>query len=178
MKSRILNKRQIAAGTAAVALCAAVFLNWYYTKQDINTTQPPETETNVNLGDAQYVSSNNVTTETDYFTTAEINRSKAHDSAKEYLKSIINDENIDEEERENAKKKLTEISNEIKTEADIQNLITARLNCKCLVTLNDEKVEVVLPKDTLGEDGLIAIKDIIISNSNVSPDNITVIELK
>ena len=110
--------------------------------------------------------------------TAEINRSKAHDSAKEYLKSIINDENIDEEERENAKKKLTEISNEIKTEADIQNLITARLNCKCLVTLNDEKVEVVLPKDTLGEDGLIAIKDIIISNSNVSPDNITVIELK
>lgn len=76
------------------------------------------------------------------------------------------------------KKKLTEISNEIKTEADIQNLITARLNCKCLVTLNDEKVEVVLPKDTLGEDGLIAIKDIIIGNSNVSPDNITVIELK
>lgn len=178
MKSRILNKRQIAAGTAAVALCAAVFLNWYYTKQDINTTQPPETETNVNLGDAQYVSSNNVTTETDYFMTAEINRSKAHDSAKEYLKSIINDENIDEEERENAKKKLTEISDEIKTEADIQNLITARLNCKCLVTLNDEKVEVVLPKDTLGEDGLIAIKDIIIGNSNVSPDNITVIELK
>lgn len=178
MKSRILNKKQIAAGTAAVALCAAVFLNWYYTKQDINTTQPPETETNVNLGDAQYVSSNNVITETDYFMTAEINRSKAHDSAKEYLKSIINDENIDEEERENAKKKLTEISNEIKTEADIQNLITARLNCKCLVTLNDEKVEVVLPKDTLGEDGLIAIKDIIIGNSNVSPDNITVIELK
>lgn len=177
MKSRVLNKRQIAAGTAAVALCAAVFLNWYYTKQDVSSPKP-ETETQVNLGDAQYVNSSNVTSEEDYFTTAEINRSKAHDSAKEYLKSIIKDENIEAEERENAKKKLTDISNDIKVETDIQNLITARLNCKCLVTLNDEKVEVILPKNVLNNDSLIAIKDIILKNSNVSADNITVIELK
>lgn len=178
MKSRILKKRQIAAGTAAIALCAAVFLNWYYTKQGTNIQNNPEISSEVNLGDAQYVNGTNVTNESDYFTAAEINRSKAHDTAKEYLESILSDENVDSEEKEAAKKKLLDISNEIKTETDIQNLITAKLNCKCLVTLNDSKLEVILPKNVLSDDKLIAIKDIVTNNSNVSYDNITVIELK
>lgn len=178
MKSRILKKRQIAAGAAAVALCTAVFLNWYYTKQGTNLPEVPEATSEVNLGDAQYVNGTNVTNESDYFTSAEINRSKAHDTAKEYLEAIVSDENVDSEEKEAAKKKLLEISNEIKTEADIQNLITAKLNCKCLVTLNESSLEVILPNGVLTDDKLITIKDIVTSNSNVSSDNITVIELK
>lgn len=178
MKSRILKKRQIAAGAAAIALCTAVFLNWYYTKQGTNIQNSPETSSSVNLGDAQYVNGTNVVNENDYFANAEINRSKAHDTAKEYLESIVNDENVDAEEKEAAKKKLLDISDEIKTETDIQNLITAKLNCKCLVTLNDSKLEVILPKGTLSDDKLITIKDIVTGNSNVSSDNITVIELK
>lgn len=178
MKSKILNKRQIAAGTAAVALCAAVFLNWYYTKQDVNIENKPEVTTEASLGDAKYVNGSNVTNEDDYFSTAEINRSKAHDTAKEYLESIISDDSAPEEEIEIAKQKLTEISNEIKTETDIQNLITAQIGSKCLVTLNDSKIEVVVPKGILTDENLISIKDTIITNSNVTPDNITVIELK
>lgn len=178
MKSRILKKRQIAAGAAAVALCTAVFLNWYYTNQEKTPQNTPEKASEVNLGDAQYVNGTNVTNESDYFTTAEINRSKAHDTAKEYLESIVSDENVDSEEKEAAKKKLIDISNEIKTETDIQNLITAKLNCKCLVTLNDSKIEVILPKGVLTDDKLITIKDIVTGNSNVSSDSITVIELK
>lgn len=178
MKSKILKKRQIAAGAAAIALCTAVFLNWYYTKQGTNIQNAPETSSSVNLGDAQYVNGTNVVNESDYFTNAEINRSKAHDTAKEYLDSIVSDENVDAEEKEAAKKKLLDISNEIKTETDIQNLITAKLNCKCLVTLNDSKLEVILPKGTLSDDKLITIKDIVTGNSNVTSDNITVIELK
>lgn len=178
MKSKILKKRQIAAGAAAIALCTAVFLNWYYTKQGTNIQNAPEPSSSVNLGDAQYVNGTNVVNESDYFTNAEINRSKAHDTAKEYLDSIVSDENVDAEEKEAAKKKLLDISNEIKTETDIQNLITAKLNCKCLVTLNDSKLEVILPKGTLSDDKLITIKDIVTGNSNVTSDNITVIELK
>lgn len=178
MKSRILKKRQIAAGAAAIALCTAVFLNWYYTKQGTNLPKNPETSSEINLGDAQYVNGTNVTNESDYFTTAEINRSKAHDTAKEYLEKIVSDENVDTEEKEAAKKKLLDISNEIKTETDIQNLITAKLNCKCLVTLNESKLEVILPKGVLTEEKLITIKDIATGNSNVTFDNITVIELK
>lgn len=178
MKSRIIKKRQIAAGAAAIALCTAVFLNWYYTKQGTNLPSNPEKTSEVNLGDAQYVNGTNITSESDYFTTAEINRSKAHDTAKEYLESIVSDENVDSEEKEAAKKKLIEISNEIKTETDLQNLITAKLNCKCLVTLNDSKLEVILPKGVLSDDKLITIKDVVTGNSNVSSDNITVIELK
>lgn len=178
MKSRILKKRQIAAGAAAIALCTAVFLNWYYTKQGTDILQNPETSSELNLGNAQYVNGSNVTNESDYFTTAEINRSKAHDTAKEYLEKIVSDENIDAEEKDAAKKKLLDISNEIKTETDIQNLITAKLNCKCLVTLNDSKLEVILPKGVLTDEKLVTIKDIVTANSNVSSDSITVIELK
>lgn len=178
MKSKILKKRQIAAGAAAIALCTAVFLNWYYTKQSTTPQNQPEVTSEANLGDAQYVNGTNLVSENDYFTNAEINRSKAHDTAKEYLESLVSDENISAEEKDEAKKKLIDISNEIKTEADIQNIITAKLNCKCLVTLNDSKIEVILPKGVLSEEKLVTIKDIVTKNSNVTSDSITVIELK
>ena len=70
----------------------------------------------------------------------------------------------------------TRISEQIKTENDIENLITAQTNSKCLVTYNEDSIEVILPKETLNEKSVVKIKDIIISKTKLSTDNITIIE--
>ena len=176
MKSRIIGRKQLLTFSLVFALGLAVFVNWYYTKPQGNTTEP-EVTNEVNLGDAQYVNSDSVEAE-NYFENAEINRKKAHDSAKDYLSSIIADESVDEDTKASAREKLTKISEQIKTENDIENLVMAQTNSKCIVTYNDDSIEVILSKDTLDDNSVIKIKDIIISKTKLTTDKITIIETK
>ncbi len=177
MKSKIILRKHLLTLTLIVALGLAVFVNWYYTKQDENVTEPQVTD-EVNLGDAQYVNSDTVKSEDDYFTDVEINRTKAHDSAAEYLEEIIADSSSDEDTKAVAREKLIKISEQIKLEADMETLITAQTDTKCIVTFDGETVEVILPKGTVKEEILIKIKDIVISKTALKAENITVIELK
>lgn len=176
MKSRIIGRKQLLTFSLVFALGLAVFVNWYYTKPQGNTKEP-ETTNEVNLGDAQYVNSDKVEVE-NYFETADINRKKAHDSAKDYLSGIIADTSVDEETKALAREKLTKISEQMKTEFDIENLITAQTNSKCMVTYNDETIEVILPKGTVNDSIAIKIKDVIISKTKLTADKITIIETK
>ena len=178
MKSKIIGRKQLLVGALVLSLGAAVFVNWYYTNpKGIHQTEP-EVTSSVNLGDAQYVNSGAVEESTDYFTSAQLNRTKAHDNYKEQLESIISAEKTDDDTKAKAQEKLIKISEQIKLEADIENLITAQINNSCLVTLDSENAEVILPKGTVSDDVLIIIKDIILSKTSVSAQNITIVELK
>ncbi len=176
MKSRIIGRKQLLTFSLVFALGLAVFVNWYYTKPQGNMTEP-EVSSEANLGDAQYVNSNSVKTE-DYFETVEINRKKAHDSAKDYLSSIISDTSVDEDTKASAREKLTKISEQIKLENDIENLVSAQTNSKCIVTYGDDSIEVILPKNVLDDNSVIKIKDIIVSKTKLTTDKITIIETK
>lgn len=177
MKSKIILRKHLLTFTLVVVLGLAVFVNWYYTKQDNNITEPEVTD-EVNLGDAQYVNSDTVKSEDDYFTDAQINRTKAHDSATDYLEEIINDSSADEDTKALAREKLVKISDQIKAESDMENLISAQTDTACVVTYNGETVEVILPKGTVNQEILIKIKDIVISKTSLGAENITIIELK
>lgn len=176
MKSRIINRKQLLTVSLVFALALAVFVNWYYTKPEKSPTKPDVTMQS-NLGDAQYVNSDKVEVE-NYFETAELNRKKAHDTLKDYLSDVISDNAVDDDTKALAREKLTKISEQIKTESDIENLITAQTNSKCVVTYNDESIEVVLPRGTVNDSVVIKIKDIIISKTKLSSDKITIIETK
>lgn len=176
MKSKIISRKHILALTLTVSLVLAVFVNWYYTKPEgINTEQPDLTE-NTNLGEAQFVNGSSL--KGDFFENAKINRTKAHDSAKESLQSIIDDSTSDEDTKASAREKLLKLSENIKLEADCENLIKAQSSNACIVTIDFDSVEVVLPQGTIDEKILIKIKDIILSKTSIKAENITVIELK
>lgn len=176
MKSKIISRKHVLAFTLTCSLALAVFVNWYYTQPDNLQNKEPEITDNIALGEAQLV---NGTTVTDnYFENARLNRTKAHDSAKESLQSTIDNSATDEDTKASAREKLTELSEYIKTEADCENLITAQTGKECIVTLNTDSAEVILPKDTIDESILIKIKDIILTKSKVNAENITIIELK
>jgi stage III sporulation protein AH len=117
-------------------------------------------------------------TQSTNFANAKVNRTKAHDNAKESLQSIINDTNTNDDAKASAREKLIKLSENIKLEADCENLISAQTSTSCLVTIDFDSVEVVVPKGTINDTILIKIKDIILSKTDINGKNITIIELK
>lgn len=175
MKSRIIGRKQLLTFSLIFALSAAMFVNWYYTKPQ-NAEKEPEVTNQANLGDAQYVNSDSVSE--NFYVSAKINRNKAHDSAKEYLSSIIADEKIDEETKVSAREKLIKISEQIKVESDIENLIAAQIKEDCIVTYDLDSIEVIIPKNAINDEVALKIKSIILSKTKLTSDKITIIESK
>ena len=174
--SMIINKRHIILSALVVALGAAVFINWYYTKPEVSLTTEKTTviDKQTNLGDAKYVNSDDVE---ELFSEAKLKRSKTHDRQLEELNKVINSQTADEKSKEAASEKFKSVVDVLKAETDAENLITAKLNCDVLVIINDEKARVIC-ENKVNEQSLLQIKEIIIQNSCIKNENITVIEAK
>lgn len=178
----IVKKRHLIVATLVVALAAAIFVNWYYTKpQTASTSGKIEKTTSVtsgdddaSLGDAQLVNASS----NKYFSDAKIKRNEAHDNALEALNDVIKDSSSDSSAVVQAQKDLSEISNNIKLEADIENLISAKIGGECLVIINADKIEVIVPKGIVNETVNTQIVDIILKQNEKFSENITIIETK
>lgn len=180
----IVKKRQLVLATLIVALGVAVFINWYYSKPEVKqssvaseTTQVSKTlgEDTSQIGEAQLVNSDSVN---EYFTTARVNRTKAHEDALEALNEIIKDSASSSEAVMSAEKALEEISKTIKLENDLESLISAKTGSECVVVINDGKVQVIVNKNTLNDTVSTQIIDIIASQANIFSENVTLIEAK
>lgn len=176
MKSRIIGKKQLLIFTLVGALGLSVFINWYYSNPKQDIVEPELTEKN-NLGEAQYVNSNSITDSNEFFDNANMNRTKAHDLAKENLNEIINNPNSSKETIDLAREKLFKISEQIKLEADIENIVKSQTNSQCLVTMSDNNIEVILPKESINESLIVKIKNIILSKTELSSEQISIIEI-
>ena len=176
MKSRIIGKKQLLIFTLVGALGLSVFINWYYSNPKQDIVEPELTEKN-NLGEAQYVNSNSITDSNEFFDNANMNRTKAHDLAKENFNEIINNPNSSKETIDLAREKLFKISEQIKLEADIENIVKSQTNSQCLVTMSDNNIEVILPKESINESLIVKIKNIILSKTELSSEQISIIEI-
>lgn len=176
MKSRIIGKKQLLIFTLVGALGLSVFINWYYSNPKQDIVEPELTEKN-NLGEAQYVNSNSITDSNEFFDNANMNRTKAHDLAKENLNEIINNPNSSKETIDLAREKLFKISEQIKLEADIENIVKSQTNSQCLVTMSENNIEVILPKESINESLIVKIKNIILSKTELSSEQISIIEI-
>ena len=170
------SKKQIIFAGLLIALCAAVYVNWYYTKpmSEVKDGVQKETTEAQNLGEAQYV---NATEAGDYFESAKLNRSKAHADAQDALNKVIESDSADEESKAQAREKLNALAQSIQNEADIENLITAKTGGKVLVSIGDT-VEVILEKGTLNDTTALQIKEIVVNKTQISAEKITLVEAK
>lgn len=173
--SKIIGKKQIVFFGLIVALAAAVYVNWYYTKpmSEIDRGVPADTTAAENLGAAQYVNAGS----SDYFEAAELKRTQAHADAQTALTQVIENKEADEKDKQSARDALSKLSANIKAEAEIENLITAKTGGKALVSLGDT-AEVVLAKGTLNEQSAVQIKEIIVNKTEISAEKITLVEVK
>ena len=155
----IIRKRQLLLATLIIALGAAVFVNWYYTRPEVESvlnskesTTLPEAEQGANLGDAKYVISGDAVIEdtaaqakaNEYFAGAKLRRQTAHDEAAEALNDVIKDGNSSSEAVKKATEALENLTDSMTLECDIENLISAKIGCENLVILNRGNAEIVV----------------------------------
>ena len=192
----IIKKRQLLLATLILALGAAVFVNWYYTKPDVAaantgtdsfTTTAPAVQEGANLGDARYVISGEATLEEDavaqaqaneYFASAKLRRQTAHDEAAEALNDIIKDNSSTSDAVGQASKTLDELAKAIALESDIENLIKAKVGCENLVILNGGNAEIIIENGSLDDVAVVKIKEVAVKHTGYPVDNITIIEME
>lgn len=190
----ILKKRQLLLATLVIALGAAVFINRYYTVPKAESAANVQSENQAqqnadkgtNLGDARYVISTDVTLDdaaaqavaSEYFSSAKLRRQTVRDEAAEALNDIIKDDDSAPEAVAKATDALTEISNSIVLEGDIENLLSAKVGCESLVILNAGNAEVIVENGSLDEVSVVKIKEIIVKQTGYTADKISIVEME
>lgn len=190
----IIKKRQLLLATLIIALAAAVFVNWYYTRPDIEaagknaseTTAQPQVQEGANLGDARYVISTDAALEdaaaqaqaSEYFASAKLRRQTAHDEAAEALNDVIKDGTSSSDAVLKASDALKALATAISLESDIENLITAKVGCENLVILNGGNAEIIVENGSIDDVAVIKIKEIAVEQTGYSVDKISITEME
>ena len=73
---------------------------------------------------------------------------------------------------------ITDFQSQLKSETDCENLITAKTAKECLVVINEGVCQVIMEKNTLNDLLILQITEIIEKNTEISSENLTIIELK
>lgn len=177
----IIKKKQIVTATLAMALGAAVFVNWYYTRPEpLSTLNDGETTTasDEKLGEAQYVSATTAQSSEKTFADFKLKRDASYDEVKDSLNTIIKDSKSEQSAVAKATDELTQITARRKDETDLENLITAKINSECLVIIDSDVCQVVVSNGVASENVSLQIKELVVTRTKIPSKNITIIELK
>lgn len=117
---------------------------------------------------------------TEYFSEARMQKQKARDTALTTLKEAVNEENLSQASRDSAAQSIETISTGAISETRIETLVKAKGYTDCVALINDEGVNVIVtaPIDGLTVSDTTKIKDIAVSETDFSPGQIKIIEIK
>lgn len=201
MRALSRNTRRVTALTLAAALVIAVYLNWQYARTDtgiaadeeaqVVSTEPvpvldglpTEAETvsaaNKNYGEAQLVS---VASDSGakFFEEARLKREKAHDEAMDTLQKTMKSSSLSAEEKKDCTAQLTAGLEDLHAENEIETLIKAKgfADCLCFLQSGRADLTVMTSGDPLTAAQVAQIRDVVLSKSSVTAQNITVVEVK
>ncbi len=183
-ESKIFTKRIAVFSLLILTLSAAVYINWQYGAANGNlnltsalTKEEKTTSKDSYLGEAEFVNSKS---ESDYFSKTRASRKEEREKSLEELKEILNSVKSNDEAKATASEKIAYLTTLSEKENAIENLIKAKGFSDCVAILSDKSISCVI-KTT--ESGLAAnqtaqIQDIILSNCDISSENIKIIEIK
>ena len=196
--SMIIGKKQIVLASLVLVLAAAVYVNWIFAKTDaqdydftakLESDIVTETET-VNvlasddemtdskvLGETELVDAKSISAE-DYFARATVAKLQARDEAIDTISLILNDENADEASKTAASDQALRLSDDIETETAIENLIRSKGFEECMVYLSGDSANVVVRCDAMDSAKATQIKELVLSESNILAENISIIDLQ
>ena len=174
-------KRNILLSGLVVALGVAVLANWYYTdpsKTPVTSENMSDISNvnNANLGDAIYVSATDVYDE--YFAGAKLSRDASYDEAVATLKEIIESGEADEQSIKTAADSINRLTDERVAQVNIENLVEAKTGSDCIAVISNDSIEVVVKDEILNSDTILQIKEIVIENTNISAEKISIIGAK
>lgn len=206
MRAISKNTRKATAITLAAALVVAVYLNWQYARTGVtleedavNVAATVETEeavsapimdglmteaeavssANKNYGEAQLVSVAN-TSGSKFFEEARLKRTKAHDEAMDAVQKALKSASLSAEEKKSYTQQLTGSLEDLNAENEIETLVRAKgfADCLCFLQSGRADLTVMTSGDALTAAQVAQIRDIVLSKSNVTAQNITIVEVK
>lgn len=200
------NTRKATALALTAALAVAVYLNWQYARTGIGVDEevmdvaavPTEGEpvsapvmdglmteteavssTNKNYGEAQLVSVSN-DTGAKFFEEARLKRQKAHDEAMDTIQKTLKTASLSADEKKDYTQQLTSNLQDLNAENEIETLVKAKgfADCLCFLQSGRADLTVMTSGDALTAAQVAQIRDIVLSKSDVTAQNITVVEVK
>ncbi len=134
---------------------------------------------NKNYGEAQLVSVAN-DTGSQFFDEARLKREKAHDEALDTIQKTMKDSSLSDSEKAEFTAQLTANLEDINAETEIETLIKAKgfADCLCFLQSGRADLTVMTSGEPLTTSQVAQIRDIVISKSNVTAQDITVVEVK
>ena len=113
----------------------------------------------------------------DYFATARLSRKQARDSAISMLQEAEVDENAEQSVLNEASETLQVLAAYTVAEAQIESLVTAKGYADCVTFMGADSVSVVVSDaDGLDAADVARIKDIVISETSYTADQIKIME--
>lgn len=188
----IIGKRQIVLATLVLGLGIAIYLNWEFS----NTEEPHKLVSSVdsikNYGEAEFVKSDynkskeeeteNVaaisTKSNEYFAQARLNRQKSRDESIEALKKMLDESGSDKQSKDKLIEEATALSKTIESEGKIENIIKAKGFSEVMVYLQGEKVTVIIKTKGLKNSQVAQIKDVVITETDIDSEKISIVEVK
>lgn len=206
MRAISKNTQKATAITLAAALVVAVYLNWQYARTGVtleedavNVAATVETEeavsapimdglmteaeavssANKNYGEAQLVSVAN-NSGSKFFEEARLKRTKAHDEAMDAVQKALKSASLSAEEKKSYTQQLTGSLEDLNAENEIETLVRAKgfVDCLCFLQSGRADLTVMTSGDALTAAQVAQIRDIVLSKSNVTAQNITIVEVK
>ena len=205
MRALSKNTRRATAVTLTAALVIAVYLNWQYARTDpigteeaqmtaaevaepisagtvldaLPTEAEAESSVSRNYGEAQLVSVAN-DSGAQYFDQARLKREKAHDAALDTIQKTLKSSNLSAEEKKSYARQLTGNLEDLNAENEIETMVKAKgfADCLCFLQADRADLTVMTSGDALTAAQVAQIRDIILSKSSVTAQNITVVEVK
>ena len=186
-------KRNAVVATVLLFVCAAVYLNWRYAGNvaDTGETQSAAQEedgggsTKV-LGDATLVGGVPTVSEEDhvaaaassYFDTARLSRQQSRDNALSLLREAAGQENVEQTVLEDANRAIQTLAGYTMLEGQIENLVVAKGYADCVAFMGENSISVVVSaaEDGLQTEDVAKIKDIILSETDYTVDQIKIME--
>lgn len=181
VKKRKSRKRKILVSIFVLLLALGIGGNWYWENSDISSKISAVSSSAKTLGEATFVDADaEVTTssESEYFSSARLERQTARDSALEKLQAVIDAPEESEDAHKLAAEQIAAISSYIEIENKIETLVQAKgvANCLAVVSEDGTRVDVIIDSAELSDDLALQIKDIATTQLNCGFENVTIIQ--
>lgn len=189
MNLKNIKSNQIILFVVALMLVSAGYLSYSMRGTPVSSNIVSENEVS-SIGDAQLVSSNNiidsnslneVSVETssspssktdDYFASSRLGRDTMYSQMIESYQNLLDNQNVSEEQKTVATQEITEINNTQNSIMICENLIKTKGISDVVIFVNDKSINVIVKADTLEQDTIAQIQNIIAREMNAEIENI------
>ena len=189
MNLKNIKSNQIILFVVALMLVSAGYLSYSMKGTPVSSNIVSENEVS-SIGDARLVSSNNVIDSNslnevsvatssssssrtdDYFASSRLGRDTMYSQMIESYQNLLDNQNVSEEQKTVATQEITKINNTQNSIMICENLIKTKGISDVVIFVNDKSINVIVKAETLEQDTIAQIQNIIAREMNAEIENI------